>query len=204
MRMRGFWPVSLFYLHHLLEDQELPNEEVDPELFDGVKTHMVHGPCGSYNPRSQCMKNGICSKRFPKSFTTDTIKGGNALPHYGLPSPQASDGIGENLNREYSENRNFDPVELQNTINHNEPRLNDEQNQIYRLVIGFLNSIMVPGLPPYKLELKIGVPIILLRNLNPPNLCNGTRLRVVPLQRNVIEGRISPFPHPDIIRMRKR
>lgn len=27
---------------------ELPDEEVDPELFDVVKTHMVHGPCGSY------------------------------------------------------------------------------------------------------------------------------------------------------------
>ncbi|GFV80809.1 hypothetical protein TNCV_1901241 [Trichonephila clavipes] len=29
---------------------ELPDQEVDPELFDVVKTHMVHGPCGSYNP----------------------------------------------------------------------------------------------------------------------------------------------------------
>ncbi|GFV01037.1 ATP-dependent DNA helicase [Trichonephila clavipes] len=54
----------------------------------------------------------------------------------------------------------------------------------------FLNSISVPGLPPHKLELKIGVPFILLRNLNPPIFCNGTRLRVVTLQKNVIEGRI--------------
>ncbi|GBP57945.1 hypothetical protein EVAR_40805_1 [Eumeta japonica] len=41
---------------------ELPDQEVDPELFDVVKTHMVQG-----------MKSGICSKRFPKSFTTDTL-----------------------------------------------------------------------------------------------------------------------------------
>ncbi|GFX68470.1 ATP-dependent DNA helicase [Trichonephila clavipes] len=52
---------------------ELPDQEVDPQLFDVVKTHMVHGPCGSYNPRSPCMKNGICSKRFPKPFSTETV-----------------------------------------------------------------------------------------------------------------------------------
>ncbi|GFY37477.1 ATP-dependent DNA helicase [Trichonephila inaurata madagascariensis] len=31
---------------------ELQDPEVDPELFDVVKTHMVHCPCGSYNPRT--------------------------------------------------------------------------------------------------------------------------------------------------------
>ncbi|GFT04160.1 ATP-dependent DNA helicase [Trichonephila clavipes] len=54
---------------------ELPDQEVDPELFDVVKTHMVHGPCGSYNPRSPCIKNGICSKKFPKPFSTETVIG---------------------------------------------------------------------------------------------------------------------------------
>ncbi|GFT18620.1 ATP-dependent DNA helicase [Trichonephila clavipes] len=55
----------------------------------------------------------------------------------------------------------------------------------------FLNSISVPGLPPHKLELKICVPFILLRNLNPPKLCNGTRaVSSVIAKKNVIEGRI--------------
>ena len=40
----------------------------------------------------------------------------------------------------------------------------------------FLNSLDLPGMPPHNLQLKVGSPVILLRNLNPPRLCNGTRV----------------------------
>ncbi|GBP60079.1 hypothetical protein EVAR_7072_1 [Eumeta japonica] len=40
----------------------------------------------------------------------------------------------------------------------------------------FLISLDLPGTPPHNLQLKVGSPVILLRNLNPSLLCNGARL----------------------------
>ncbi|KAJ8892298.1 hypothetical protein PR048_004878 [Dryococelus australis] len=54
----------------------------------------------------------------------------------------------------------------------------------------FLNSLDFPDMPPHVLTLKIGVPIILLRNINPPRLCNGTRLSVRKMMNNIIEATI--------------
>lgn len=54
----------------------------------------------------------------------------------------------------------------------------------------FLNSLDLPGLPPHNLQLKVGVTVIMLRNINQPRLCNGTRLAVKKLMANVIEATI--------------
>jgi hypothetical protein len=47
------------------------------------------------------------------------------------------------------------------------------------MVIGtkFLNTITLAGMPPHRMAFKVGVPIMLLRNLDATSrLCNGTRL----------------------------
>jgi ATP-dependent DNA helicase PIF1 len=41
---------------------------------------------------------------------------------------------------------------------------------------------------PHNLQLKVGSPAILLRNLNPPRLWNDTRLDIKKWMKNVIEA----------------
>ncbi|KAF5764692.1 putative DNA helicase [Helianthus annuus] len=54
-----------------------------------------------------------------------------------------------------------------------------------------LNSVIVSGLPNHRLVLKLGVPVMLLRNIDQQNgLCNGTRLQITRLGKRVIEAEI--------------
>jgi len=57
--------------------------------------------------------------------------------------------------------------------------------------MGHLNALNASGMPPHLLELKVGQPIILLRNINPrKGLCNGTKLIVKRLGRKYIQASI--------------
>ncbi|XP_026482097.1 uncharacterized protein LOC113389256 [Ctenocephalides felis] len=58
------------------------------------------------------------------------------------------------------------------------------QDDILNYPTEFLNSLELPRLPPHNLQLKVGSVVIMLRNLNQPILCNGTRLVVKTLMNN--------------------
>lgn len=85
---------------------ELPDEQVEPELFKIVSSFMIHGPCGIQNKNSPCIDdNGKCTKFFPNFFCDKTtvdadgypvyrrrddgrvIKKGNAFVHNGFVVP---------------------------------------------------------------------------------------------------------------------
>ena len=60
----------------------------------------------------------------------------------------------------------------------------------------FLNTLTPNGLPRHVLKLKIGCPVILLRNIEPTNgLCNGTRLIIWGFEKNTIDAEIMLGQH---------
>jgi hypothetical protein len=63
-----------------------PDPKTQPALFEVVKRCMVHGPCGAVNPSAPCMRDGKCSKRFPKPFCESTSIDQEGYPDYRRPN----------------------------------------------------------------------------------------------------------------------
>ncbi|VDO77139.1 unnamed protein product [Heligmosomoides polygyrus] len=60
---------------------EVPSVAEEPELFEAVKKFVVHRRCGVFDPTSPCMKDGRCSKKFPKEMRTSTSVDFDGFPH---------------------------------------------------------------------------------------------------------------------------
>src|SRR4051812_44918365 len=45
---------------------EIPNPDTEPRLHRTVIKHMMHGPCGPFNPSVPCMQDGKCKKGYPR------------------------------------------------------------------------------------------------------------------------------------------
>jgi len=69
--------------------------------------------------------------------------------------------------------------------------MSEEDGMHYAYPAEFLQQLNSSGLPPALLCLKVGCPVILLRNLDPgEGLCNRTRMVVLNVRRKVLQCRI--------------
>ncbi|XP_057740395.1 uncharacterized protein LOC130957569 [Arachis stenosperma] len=62
------------------------------------------------------------------------------------------------------------------------------ESELYTMSTESLNALNCSGIPQHRLVLKIGVPVMLLRNVDQSKgLCNGTRMQVKRLGDHIIE-----------------
>lgn len=66
---------------------ELPDPRKDPTLYDIVCKNMIHGPCGTLNNNSPCMKDGKCTKRYPRNLIQETQTNDDGYPLYRRRNP---------------------------------------------------------------------------------------------------------------------
>ena len=65
---------------------QLPDQNLNPLLYETITTCMLHGPCGADKPNAPCMVDGRCSKHYPKEFNEHTLYGENGYPKYARPN----------------------------------------------------------------------------------------------------------------------
>ncbi|XP_047949388.1 uncharacterized protein LOC125195255 [Salvia hispanica] len=61
---------------------EIPDPVIDPYYHECVKELMMHGPCGVVRKSSPCMRDGRCTKYYPKKFVSDTVVDDEGYPIY--------------------------------------------------------------------------------------------------------------------------
>ncbi|GJU76322.1 DNA helicase [Tanacetum coccineum] len=102
----------------------------------------------------------------PKNDAADTVNANILASVEGVTKTYLSRDEAIQMGRETSETKMLYPIE-------------------------YLNMITFPGFPPHELQLKVGSPIMLLRNMNlSRGLCNGTRMIIISLMSKLIEAQI--------------
>ncbi|KAI9072375.1 hypothetical protein K1719_045656 [Acacia pycnantha] len=170
---------------------EIPNKELDPQLYELVGSYMVHGPCGRSSRSAPCMKDGKCSKFFPKRYCQRTTLDENGYPTYR----RRDDGCTVSRKGVQLDNRFVVPYNARllklfcGHLNIEKTNQSRAIKYLFKYVSKeYLNAIKCSGIPHHKLVLKVGVPIMLLRNIDQAaGLCNGTRLQIKQLGKNVIK-----------------
>ncbi|GBP00062.1 hypothetical protein EVAR_74379_1 [Eumeta japonica] len=66
---------------------------------------MINGPCGGLNLNSPCMKDGKCTKRYPRELIHETQTGGDEYPLYKRRKPDEAFHL-ENGQRVYFTEKN--------------------------------------------------------------------------------------------------
>ena len=87
---------------------EIPDRNTQKELYGTVTRCMIHGPC---KPDDTCMRDGKCTKGFPKEFCAETVIGKDCYPHYRRRRPGIDGGRGvTTIGQGWTKSRGLKPL----------------------------------------------------------------------------------------------
>ena len=88
---------------------EIPDRDLNPELYKVITSNNIHGPCGNVNINCPCMVGDEverkCSKNFPKALVENTVLSQQNYPQYKRRSPEDGGNIHQ-VNRGTAANPN--------------------------------------------------------------------------------------------------
>lgn len=87
---------------------EIPDPAEDPLGYSLVEEFMLHGPCGAANKNCPCMKDNVCSKKFPKDFQDETTVDDKGFVVYR----RRDRGVSVNKNGTLLDNRHVVPYNM--------------------------------------------------------------------------------------------
>ena len=90
-------------------------------------------------------------------------------------------------------NEDGTPIQVHTYLSADSAMQQEEENHNTPYPEEFLNSLTISGLPPHRLDLFVGCPIILIKNMT-GGLANGTRLIITKLMTRVIEAKNATGP----------
>ncbi|GBM64684.1 hypothetical protein AVEN_175186-2 [Araneus ventricosus] len=119
---------------------ELPDPIADPTLFQIITRCMIHGPCGTLNTNSPCMREGVCTKQYSKEFREKTEENINGYPMY---QSMCTESV--RVGRHYLDNRWVAPYNPWFSKNFN-AHINVELRLFFATIYGFgeVNDIPEP------------------------------------------------------------
>ena len=59
---------------------EIPDKDLNPELYKVITNSNMHGPCGRINPKCPCMEKNKCTKSYPMPLRSHTMVSEDAVP----------------------------------------------------------------------------------------------------------------------------
>jgi hypothetical protein len=78
---------SLMFLSWIRVGYRIQNSRIKERPLIIIK-NMIHGSCGSVNPDSSCLKDGKCTKRYPRKLLDDTQISEDGYPLYRRRAPE--------------------------------------------------------------------------------------------------------------------